>query len=247
MVVSFGILLYYGREIYVSAPPIPAAVKTTTGETLFTREQYDIGRQVWQRVGGHQMGSIWGHGSYVAPDWSADWLHREATALLDLWAQRDTGKAHAELDAVQQAGLQARTQSSIAVGGPDNWVPVIEIRAAVIVGAGSAAYEVIRDLVYHLPVMVTPKWVQSRSAPIALENLLAYLVRIAELPEADGQILDAGGRSLEPPEKWRDLPGLAVDCCGQRSKWPDFQLYRDDFRPESAQDGRGATQPVTHV
>ena len=42
-------------------------------------------------------------------------------------------------------------------------VPVIEIRAAVIVGAGSAAYEVIRDLVYHLPIMVTPKWVQSRS------------------------------------------------------------------------------------
>lgn len=72
-------------------------------------------------------------------------------------------------------------------------VPVIEIRAAVIVGAGSAAYEVIRDLVYHLPVMVTPKWVQSRSSPIALENLLTYLVRVADLPEAEGQIFDAGG------------------------------------------------------
>jgi uncharacterized protein YbjT (DUF2867 family) len=61
-------------------------------------------------------------------------------------------------------------------------VPVTEIRAGVIVGAGSAAYEVIRDLVYHLPLMVTPRWVQSRSSPIALSNLLEYLLRVPSLP-----------------------------------------------------------------
>jgi uncharacterized protein YbjT (DUF2867 family) len=72
-------------------------------------------------------------------------------------------------------------------------VPVIEIRAGIVVGPGSAAYEVIRDLVYHLPVMVTPRWVQSRSSPIALANLIEYLVRVAELPQAQGRILDAGG------------------------------------------------------
>ncbi len=72
-------------------------------------------------------------------------------------------------------------------------VPVTEIRAGIIVGPGSAAYEVMRDLVYHLPVMVTPKWVQSRSSPIALPNLLEYLVRVAELPETAGGIYDAGG------------------------------------------------------
>jgi hypothetical protein len=72
-------------------------------------------------------------------------------------------------------------------------VPVTEIRAGIIVGPGSAAYEVIRDLVYHLPLMVTPRWVQSRSSPIALTNLLEYLVRVARLPEAAGQIYDAGG------------------------------------------------------
>ena len=63
-------------------------------------------------------------------------------------------------------------------------VPVTEIRAGIIVGAGSAAYEVMRDLVYHLPMMVTPKWVQSKSSPIALENLLHYLIRIADDPAA---------------------------------------------------------------
>jgi uncharacterized protein YbjT (DUF2867 family)/uncharacterized protein YndB with AHSA1/START domain len=72
-------------------------------------------------------------------------------------------------------------------------VPVTEIRAGIIVGPGSAAYEVMRDLVYHLPAMVTPRWVQSKSSPIALPNLLEYLIRVAALPEAQGRILDAGG------------------------------------------------------
>ncbi len=72
-------------------------------------------------------------------------------------------------------------------------VPVTEVRAGIIVGPGSAAYEVMRDLVYHLPVMVTPKWVQSKSSPIALSNLLVYLRRVATMPEAAGRIFDAGG------------------------------------------------------
>lgn len=72
-------------------------------------------------------------------------------------------------------------------------VPVTELRAGIIVGPGSAAYEVIRDLVYHLPVMVTPRWVQSRSSPIALSNLLHYLLAVGDMPEAAGRILDAGG------------------------------------------------------
>jgi uncharacterized protein YbjT (DUF2867 family) len=72
-------------------------------------------------------------------------------------------------------------------------VPVTEIRAGIIVGAGSAAYEVIRDLVNHLPLMVTPRWVSSKSSPIALDNLLEYLVRVATIPQAAGSILDAAG------------------------------------------------------
>ena len=75
-------------------------------------------------------------------------------------------------------------------------VPVTEIRAGIIVGPGSAAYEVMRDLVYHLPLMVTPKWVQSRSSPIALPNLLHYLIAVAARPEAEGMIYDAGGPEI---------------------------------------------------
>jgi len=75
----------------------------------------------------------------------------------------------------------------------DGTVPVTEIRAGIIVGPGSAAYEVMRDLVYNLPLMVTPRWVQSKSSPIALANLLEYLVHVALLPPAAGGIFDAGG------------------------------------------------------
>ena len=72
-------------------------------------------------------------------------------------------------------------------------VPVTEVRAGVIIGPGSAAFEVIRDLVFHLPAMVTPRWVRSRSQPIALDDVLEYLARLPEFPEAAGAIYDVGG------------------------------------------------------
>lgn len=72
-------------------------------------------------------------------------------------------------------------------------VPVTEIRAGIIVGPGSAAFEVIRDLVNALPAMVTPRWVRARTPPIALDNLLEYLVRIPEHAAHGHEILDAAG------------------------------------------------------
>ncbi len=72
-------------------------------------------------------------------------------------------------------------------------VPVTELRAGVIIGPGSAAFEVIRDLVFHLPAMVTPRWVSSRSQPIALDDVLAYLERLPLLPESAGASYDIGG------------------------------------------------------
>jgi len=87
-VLSFGALGYLGYQIYLSAPPIPRAVVSSDGATLFTGEQIQHGQQAWLAAGGQQLGTVWGHGSYVAPDWSADWLHREATALQDIRLQR---------------------------------------------------------------------------------------------------------------------------------------------------------------
>ena len=86
-VLSFGALGYLGWQIYLSAPPIPRAVATADGDVVFTGEQIQRGQQVWLASGGQQQGSVWGHGAYVAPDWSADWLHREAVALRDIHAR----------------------------------------------------------------------------------------------------------------------------------------------------------------
>ena len=72
-------------------------------------------------------------------------------------------------------------------------VPVTELRAGMIIGPGSAAYEVMRDLVNHLPLMTTPRWVRSRSTPIALDDLLAYLAGVAGLEAAAGRTLDVAG------------------------------------------------------
>ena len=93
--------------------------------------------------------------------------------------------------AVQSAHLRSRAETGdILRAGA---VPVTEIRAGMIIGPGSAAWEVIRDIVNHLPLMLTPKWVRSRSTPIALVNLLRYLVDVPKHPETAGQIYDVGG------------------------------------------------------
>lgn len=89
-------------------------------------------------------------------------------------------------------------------------VPVTEIRAGIIVGPGSAAYEVIRDLVYNLPVMVTPRWVQSRSSPIALDNLLEYLVQVPRIEAAAGGIFDVGGPEVLSYEEMMRIFGEVV-------------------------------------
>lgn len=102
MVVMFATLLYFGREIYRAAPPIPEAVVTESGRTLFTRADIERGQGVWQAMGGMQQGSIWGHGGYLAPDWSADWLRREALAYLDIIARNEQGTPFAALDERQQ-------------------------------------------------------------------------------------------------------------------------------------------------
>jgi len=92
-------------------------------------------------------------------------------------------------------------------------VPVTEIRAGIIVGPGSAAFEVMRDLVYHLPLMITPRWVRAKSPPIALENLLAYLLMVPELEETAGGVFDAAG-----PETltYEQMMRVLADAAGRR-------------------------------
>lgn len=118
-VFSFAILGWIGVEIFREAPPIPREVVTTDGTVLIPEEQIMDGQNVWQAMGGMQVGSIWGHGSYVAPDWTADYLHREALYILRHWATAEFGGEFESLHTEQQAVLKQRLQDQIRVNRYD--------------------------------------------------------------------------------------------------------------------------------
>jgi nitric oxide reductase subunit B len=109
--VSFAILLHAGRRISDGAPPIPSRVVSTEGEEIISPGDVMAGQSVWQAMGGMEVGSVWGHGSYVAPDWTADYLHRDATDVLDQYARAQGGASFAAVGAEQQAALRERLQA----------------------------------------------------------------------------------------------------------------------------------------
>lgn len=116
---AFFILGWFGREVYRQVPPIPRLVATTDGKILFTSEDILRGQQVWQSMGGQEVGSIWGHGAYQAPDWSADWLHREASALGELLGQRRFGSPFQDLAPSQKAVIDAQLRDEMRTNSYD--------------------------------------------------------------------------------------------------------------------------------
>ena len=110
IVISFSVLGWVGTRIYQQAPPIPNKIITSEGQTVFTKSDIEEGQNIWQALGGMEVGSVWGHGSYVAPDWTADWLHRESMFVLNFWAAAQSGKEYSGLGNEEQAALQSRLQ-----------------------------------------------------------------------------------------------------------------------------------------
>ncbi|MBC3216184.1 DUF2867 domain-containing protein [Serratia fonticola] len=72
-------------------------------------------------------------------------------------------------------------------------IPVTELRASIVVGPGSAAFEIMRDMVYNLPILTPPRWVRSKSSPVALDNLLTYLTGLLQHPAQENRIFDVAG------------------------------------------------------
>lgn len=94
-------------------------------------------------------------------------------------------------------------------------VPVTVLRAAMIIGSGSASFEILRYLVERLPVMVTPRWVSTASQPIAVRNVLHYLVACLASPETSGQILDIGGPEVL---SYREIMKEMAEALGLRRR-----------------------------
>ena len=108
LTVSFTILGWIGTRIYEEAPPIANTVVTTENKVLIESNDIQAGQNVWQTLGGMEVGSIWGHGSYVAPDWTADWLHRECTFILERWSTNEFGNEFQKIDNEKQSQLIGR-------------------------------------------------------------------------------------------------------------------------------------------
>ena len=87
--------------------------------------------------------------------------------------------------------LRSRRQVEELLGGTG--VPVTVLRAGIVVGHGGVSWELTRQLVAHLPVMVTPRWVRTRTQPVAVSDVVRYLVGILEAPEAEGRVFEVGG------------------------------------------------------
>lgn len=110
VIISFSILGWIGTRIYQEKPPIPDRVATANGLVVIPSGDIARGQNVWQSLGGMETGSIWGHGSYVAPDWTADWLHREVMFVLNEWSFKEFGKPYKDLSIEDQSKLSGRAQ-----------------------------------------------------------------------------------------------------------------------------------------
>jgi uncharacterized protein YbjT (DUF2867 family) len=95
-------------------------------------------------------------------------------------------------------------------------VPVTVLRAAMIIGSGSASFEILRYLVHRLPVMITPKWVSTPCQPIAVENVLTYLTGVLEAEETLGGVFDIGGSEILC---YKDIMRIMADELGLPSRW----------------------------
>ncbi|MBK7141727.1 MAG: nitric-oxide reductase large subunit [bacterium] len=127
IIISFAVLGWAGFKIYQEKPPIPESVVTTDGTVVIAAGEITAGQNVWQSLGGMEIGSIWGHGGYVAPDWTADWLHRECVFILNDWSATDFGTAYDQLPLEQQAMLQSRLTSLMRTNGYDKSTNSIRI------------------------------------------------------------------------------------------------------------------------
>ena len=108
LAISFLTLGGVGYKGIKAAPPMPTRVVTTSGVVLFGGETIMDGQNAWQSIGGQEIGSIFGHGAYVAPDWTADYLHRERVLILEEEARNLGSRDFASLTADQKAMLEAR-------------------------------------------------------------------------------------------------------------------------------------------
>lgn len=124
--VGLFILIYLSTIAYRESPPIPNLVQGPDGQTIFTAAKIEAGQQVFLKYGLMQNGSIWGHGGYLGPDFTAEYLHRLAVDAGEYRAQQQFGTPLAKLTESQQAAVQAEVRQLLAVNRYDPGTGVLQ-------------------------------------------------------------------------------------------------------------------------
>ncbi len=115
-------------------------------------------------------------------------------------------------DLSEQLASRPEVERELASTG----VPVTVFRCAMIVGSGSASFEILRYLVERLPLMITPKWVDTPCQPIAVRKVIGYLVDSLDAAESTGRVFDIGGPDVR---RYRDIMRLMAEELGLRRGW----------------------------
>jgi len=118
-----------------------------------------------------------------------------------------------ELGAGLSEHLSSRREVEHVLGS--SGVPLTVFRAAMIIGSGSASFEILRYLVERLPIMVTPAWVKTESQPISITDVLYWMVRCLSVPETAGKTLEIGGSDVLP---YRELMRIMAQELGLRER-----------------------------
>ena len=92
-------------------------------------------------------------------------------------------------------------------------IPTVELRASIVIGSGSASFETVRALVEHLPLIVAPRWVQTLAQPIAVEDIVDYLLAVVELDRPTNAIYEVGGDGLRDPSAWSVGNSRSANTC----------------------------------
>jgi nitric oxide reductase subunit B len=132
-IVTFSVLIFSGSAIYKNAPPIPATVVSPQQEIILTQANIEAGQVTYLGRGGQHIGSIWGHGSYLAPDWTADVLHRWGLATAGLLYNGNSDFSEADLQAlsaVDRATLQAQVQQEFKTNRYESETGALTLTAA---------------------------------------------------------------------------------------------------------------------
>lgn len=216
--VAFLTLGFFGRDVYRQAPPIPERSVNASGEVVSTKDGILRGQQVWQRMGGQQVGSIWGHGAYQAPDWSADFLHRQALALLDEYAQMRFGKAYDGLTRPDQAGLEELVRNEMRFNSYDDRAKVVRY--------SDARVRSIRKTAQHYASLFgsDPRLDQLRASYAIQPDMVASAEDQASLNEffawtAWSCVTERPGQSVTYTNNWPNEPLVGNHPSGENVVW----------------------------